>query len=93
MADLFNSLGNTYGMPVQNPQMGQMPRPVQNRPNMFEQYKQFRQTFSGDPSAVIQEKLKSGEFTQAQVQQAQNILNNAYEMQKLFGINTDPNIR
>jgi len=72
MANLFNALGNSR--PVQNNQM-----------NILEQYKQFRQNFTGDPNRIIQQKLQSGEFTQEQVNSAQNMLNQVYEMQRMFG--------
>lgn len=85
MANLFDALGNGQS---------QMCSPVQNRPtNFLEQFKQFKQNFQGDPNETIQQKLQSGEFTQNQLMQAQGMLKQAYEMQNLFGNNTNPNIR
>lgn len=51
---------------------------MQNTPmgsvqNLMNQYKQFRQTFNGDPQQKIQEMLNSGQITQAQVDQARNM--------------------
>lgn len=48
---------------------------MQNTPmgNLISQYKQFRQTFNGDPQQKIQEMLNSGQITQAQVDQARNM--------------------
>lgn len=85
MASLFNALGGGQVMPQ---------RPVQNGMAIFlEQYKQFKQTFQGDPNEVIRQKLQSGEFTQNQLMQAQGMLKQAYEMQNLFGTNSNPNVR
>ena len=84
MANLFDALGNS---PISQPQ------PVPTRPNLLEQYRQFKETFQGDPSEVIKQKLQSGEFTQNQLMQAQEMLKQAYEMQDLFRTNTNPNVR
>ena len=46
--------------------------PMGNVQNLMNQYRQFRQTFSGDPQQKIQEMLNSGQITQAQVDQARN---------------------
>lgn len=37
--------------------------------NMMSQYNQFKNTFSGDPKAKVQELLNSGQMTQQQFQQ------------------------
>ena len=47
--------------------------PMGNVQNLMNQYRQFRQTFSGDPQKKIQEMLNSGQITQAQVDQARNM--------------------
>lgn len=47
--------------------------PMGNVQNLMNQYRQFRQTFSGDPQQKIQEMLNSGQITQAQVDQARNM--------------------
>lgn len=41
--------------------------------NLIMQYKQFRNTFQGDPHQKIQEMLNNGQITQQQVNQAQNM--------------------
>ena len=48
---------------------------MQNTPmgNLISQYKQFRQTFNGDPQQKIQEMLNNGQITQAQVDRARNM--------------------
>lgn len=85
MANLFNALGNCQQS---------FNNFAQNRPtNFLEQYKQFKQTFQGDPNEVIKQKLQSGEFTQNQLMQAQGMLKQAYEMQNLFGTNSYTNVR
>jgi len=47
--------------------------PLGNVQNMIQQYRQFRQTFQGDPQQKIQEMLKSGQITQAQIDQARTM--------------------
>lgn len=47
--------------------------PMGNVQNLLTQYKQFRNTFSGDPQQKIQEMLSSGQITQQQINQAQNM--------------------
>ena len=47
--------------------------PMGNVQNLMNQYRQFRQTFQGDPQQKIQEMLNSGQITQAQVDQARNM--------------------
>lgn len=69
MASLFNALGN--GANVQNgANMGQ-PQPQMN---IFQMYKQFRQNFTGDPNAILQQKIQSGEVRPEVVEQAKQIL-------------------
>lgn len=70
MDNLFNSLGQS---PMQSSPFG-------NIQNLLSQYRKFRQTFSGDPNKIINEKLKSGEITQAQLQQAQTAAANIMKM-------------
>ena len=89
MASIFNALGNSMNTNQMNP----MNRPMNNASNFLEQFKQFKQTFQGDPSEVIKQKLQSGEFTQNQLMQAQGMLKQAYEMQDLFRTNPNPNVR
>ncbi len=40
---------------------------------MLAQFNQFRQQFQGDPKAEIQKMLQSGQITQAQLDQAQQM--------------------
>lgn len=69
MASLFNALGN--GANVQNgANMGQPRQPM----NIFQMYKQFRQNFTGDPNAILQQKIQSGEASPEVVEQAKQIL-------------------
>ena len=55
--------------------------PMGNIQNLINQYKQFRNTFNGDPQQKIQEMLNSGQITQEQVNQARNM---ATEFQKFM---------
>lgn len=47
--------------------------PMGNAQNLLSQYRQFRDTFQGDPQQKIQEMLNRGQITQAQVNQARNM--------------------
>lgn len=43
--------------------------------SIVEQFREFRQSFTGDPQAKINEMLASGQVTQAQVKQATELAN------------------
>ena len=47
--------------------------PMGNVQNLLSQYKQFRNTFQGDPQQKIQEMLNSGQITQEQVNRARSM--------------------
>ena len=47
----------------------QMPFPM----NMVQQFNQFRQTFQGDPQEQVQQLLNSGQMTQEQFAQLQQM--------------------
>ena len=47
----------------------QMPFPM----NMIQQFNQFRQTFQGDPQQQVQQLLNSGQMTQEQFNQLQQM--------------------
>lgn len=51
-----------------------------NMQNMISQFKQFRQTFSGDPQQQVQQLLNSGRISQAQYNQAVQQANAFYKM-------------
>ena len=55
--------------------------PLGGMQNLIQQYKQFRQTFQGDPQQKVQEMLSSGQITQEQVNQARSM---ATEFQKFM---------
>lgn len=55
--------------------------PMGNIQNLINQYRQFRNTFNGDPQQKIQEMLNSGQITQEQVNQARSM---ATEFQKFM---------
>ena len=61
------------------------------QPNMMQQFQQFMQQMRGkDPNAIINEKVSSGELTQAQLdqvqKQAQQIQGRFEGMRKMFGM-------
>ena len=47
--------------------------PFGNVQNLISQYQQFRSSFQCDPREKIQEMLNSGQITQQQINQAQNM--------------------
>ena len=55
--------------------------PLGGMQNLIQQYRQFRETFQGDPQQKIQEMLNSGQITQAQINQARSM---ATEFQKFM---------
>ena len=62
MNPLFNALGG-----------GQMPGPIGNFQNMVQQFRQFQQTFQGDPKAEVEKLVQSGKITQQQLNQLQQV--------------------
>lgn len=46
-----------------------------NNKNIVEQFKEFKNSFQGDPQAKINELLTSGRVTQAQINQATEMAN------------------
>jgi len=55
--------------------------PLGGMQNLIQQYRQFRETFQGDPQQKIQEMLNSGQITQDQINQARSM---ATEFQKFM---------
>lgn len=53
-----------------------------NAVQLISQFKQFQQTFKGDPRAQVQQLLNSGRVTQAQYNQAVQIANELQRMMK-----------
>jgi len=62
---LFNLLNNSAQMPINTP-MG-------NAMAMLKQFQQFRQNFNGDPKAEVMKLLNSGQMSQAQFNQYQQM--------------------
>lgn len=60
---LFNALGGGAKMPGM---MGQFQQ-------MMQQYQHFRQTFKGDPKAEVEKLVQSGQITQEQLNQVQQM--------------------
>lgn len=60
---MANSIFNMFGnQPQQNTPFG-------NMANMMQQFQQFKNGFSGDPKAMVQQLLNSGRMTQEQFNQ------------------------
>lgn len=57
---LFNALGG-----------GNLPGPMGNFQRMMQQFRQFRQSFQGDPKAEVEKLVQSGKISQSQLNQLQ----------------------
>lgn len=68
---LFNALGG-----------GQMPGMVGQFQNMVQQFRQFQQTFQGDPKAEVEKLVQSGRISQQQLNQLQQV---AGQFRQLLG--------
>ena len=71
MNPLFNALGG-----------GQLPGQMGQFQNMVQQFRQFQQTFQGDPKAEVEKLVQSGKISQQQLNQLQQI---AGQFQQLMG--------
>lgn len=61
---------------------GQMPGPFGNFQRMMQQFNQFRNTFKGDPKQTVMNMVNSGQISQAQLNQAQQM---ARQFQQMMG--------
>lgn len=52
---------------------GQMPGPMGQLQNMVQQFRQFQQTFQGDPKAEVGKLVQSGKISQQQLNQLQQV--------------------
>lgn len=71
MNPLFNALGG-----------GKMPGPMGQFQNMVQQFRQFQQTFQGNPKAEVEKLVQSGKITQQQLNQLQQV---AGQFRQLLG--------
>ena len=71
MNPLFNALGG-----------GQLPGPMGQFQNMIQQFRQFQQSFKGDPKAEVEKLVQSGKISQQQLNQLQQA---ASQFQQLLG--------
>nr|DAE49949.1 MAG TPA: Protein of unknown function (DUF2680) [Caudoviricetes sp.] len=71
MNPLFNALGG-----------GQIPGPMGQFQNMIQQFRQFQQSFKGDPKAEVEKLVQSGKISQQQLNQLQQM---AGQFQQLLG--------
>lgn len=62
MNPLFNALGG-----------GQIPGPMGQFQNMIQQFRQFQQSFKGDPKAEVEKLVQSGKISQQQLNQLQQV--------------------
>ena len=61
---------------------GNMPGPFGNMQNMMKAFQQFRNTFQGNPQQIVQNMLNSGQLSQAQFNQAQQMAQQFQQMMK-----------
>lgn len=54
---------------------GQMPGQMGQFQNMVQQFRQFQQTFQGDPKADVEKLVQSGRISQKQLNQLQQAAN------------------
>ncbi len=59
---LFNALGGN-----------KMPGPMRNFQHMMQQFQQFKANFQGDPQQEVQRMIQSGQLSQQQLDQVQNV--------------------
>lgn len=59
---LFNALGGN-----------KMPGPMGNFQQMMQQFQQFKANFQGDPQREVQRMIQSGQLSQQQLDQVQNV--------------------
>lgn len=52
---------------------GQMPGQMVQFQNMVQQFRQFQQTFQGDPKAEVEKLVQSGKISQQQLNQLQQV--------------------
>ena len=71
MNPLFNAIGG-----------GQIPGPMGQFQNMIQQFRQFQQSFKGDPKAEVEKLVQSGKISQQQLNQLQQA---ASQFQQLLG--------
>ena len=50
---------------------GKLPGPMFNFQQMMQQFRQFRQSFQGDPKAEVEKLVQSGKLSQQQLNQLQ----------------------
>ncbi len=50
---------------------GKLPGPMGNFQQMMQQFRQFQQSFQGDPKAEVEKLLQSGKISQQQLNQLQ----------------------
>ena len=58
-----------------NPQTVQQSAPINNQMQMIQQFKQFKNSFKGDPKQVVINMLQRGQITNPQLQQAMQMAN------------------
>ena len=61
--------------------LGGRQMPMNNFPQLLQQFKQFKASFKGDPKAEVEKMLKSGKISQDQLNKIQSIAN---QFQGLF---------
>ena len=57
-----------------------LPGPMGNLADMLQQFKQFKESFRGDPKQEVMKLLQSGKISQAQLDQIQMMANHFQQM-------------
>lgn len=68
--------------PLFSQMSGRMPGPMGEMQQMIQQFQQFKASFRGDPQQEVQKLLNSGQMTQAQYNQIQQM---AMQMSQMLG--------
>ena len=63
-------MANSIMNRLTQPQRNAVPQRSNNPMQMMQQFQQFRNTFNGNPQQMVQQMLRSGQITEAQLQQA-----------------------
>lgn len=71
MANPFSGMNNTP-----------LPGPFGNMQQMVQSFKQFRQTFQGDPKQTVMQLVNSGRISQSQLNMAQQMASQFQDMFK-----------
>lgn len=72
---------------------GQMPGQMGQFQNMVQQFRQFQQTFQGNPKAEVEKLVQSGKITQQQLNKCSKWLCNSGSCSDKMNLNSWPRLR